>query len=320
MAKVSVIIPAYNGDRFIQKTIDSVLAQTFTDYEIIVIDDGSQDNTSQVLESYGKNIQYIYQHNQGVAAARNRGIDLAKGELIAFLDQDDLFLPHKLAAQVACLEAHPEAGMVHSGWQRINDCGEMLGTVEPWHKAPRLDLSAWLWWKPVLLSAMMFRKYWLEKVEGLDPQFRQVCDLDLAWRLTLMGCETVWLPQITVCYREHDRNDSLNTQVQAQESQAILDKFFSLQQISPNLRRLETECRYYTLVWSAWRLYHTGYLTEMAEYLEKSLVYTHKYRTETVMNWIECFNNYASECGSEIDIYSLCNSPQWKQLIGKSVF
>ena len=278
--KVSVIVPAYNGDRFIGQAIDSVLAQTYANYEIIVVDDGSTDRTPQVLQRYKNQIRYQYQPNQGVAIARNCGLALAQGELIAFLDQDDCFLPNKLALQVEKLEQSvaeigaAEIGIVHSGWRRVDAEGAPLGDVSPWHYAPQLNLYEWIWWKPVLLSAMMFRRSWLNRVNGLDSSFKQACDIDLALRLTLAGCQTLWLPQTTVYYREHDRNDSRNTLLQAQENDRLLDKFFAFPNIPPEIRQQESHCRYHTLVWSAGRLYSSDRLPEMAQYLRKSLDYT----------------------------------------------
>ncbi|MFS8117396.1 MAG: glycosyltransferase family 2 protein, partial [Microcoleus sp.] len=117
--QVSVIIPAYNGDRYIVQAVESVFAQTYTNWEIIVVDDGSTDETHQVLQPYLDKIRYIYQENRGVAAARNRGIQEAKGEFIAFLDQDDFFLPDKLAAQIALFRQQPSLGIVNSGWRLV---------------------------------------------------------------------------------------------------------------------------------------------------------------------------------------------------------
>jgi glycosyltransferase involved in cell wall biosynthesis len=124
--RVSVIIPVYQGDRFLAEAVESVLNQNFTDYEIIVIDDGSTDNSHAVLQPYYNSIHYVFQENQGVAAARNRGIQIAKGELIAFLDQDDFWLSDKLASQVAYFESQPNLGMVNSGWQIVNQQGDLL--------------------------------------------------------------------------------------------------------------------------------------------------------------------------------------------------
>ncbi|MFH0731641.1 MAG: glycosyltransferase [Candidatus Omnitrophota bacterium] len=96
MSLVSVIIPTYNNASFISEAVDSVLAQTYTDYEIVVIDDGSTDNTKEILSKYNNKIRYFYQENKGVSSARNLGIRQATGEYIAFLDADDLMLPDRL--------------------------------------------------------------------------------------------------------------------------------------------------------------------------------------------------------------------------------
>ena len=315
--KVSVIIPTYNCAQYLTAAVKSVLEQTYTNYEIILVDDGSTDNTRQVLEPYWDKVNYVYQDNQGVAAARNRGLELATGELIAFLDHDDLYLPDKLALQVKCFEENPNIGMVHTGWQRINHLGEFLGDVEPWHNAPNLDLLEWLQWMPILLSAMMFRQPWLQKVGGLDTQFKQACDLDLIQRLALQGCQTAWVRQITVCYREHDRNDSLNTLLQAKESVEVREKFFQQPDLPAKVRRMESNCLYQTYVWIAWRLFYTGYTKEMFEHLEKSLDYTPYSGSKTIYDWINFFKTYAQEYSCDFDVYALSNSEDWKNLINR---
>jgi len=106
---VSVIIPTFNRGWILKEAIDSVLAQSFDDYELIVVDDGSSDNTQNLLAAYTKKITCIKQKNHGVSAARNAGIRSACGSLIAFLDSDDCWLPDKLAAQTAFFNTHPEA-------------------------------------------------------------------------------------------------------------------------------------------------------------------------------------------------------------------
>ena len=107
---VSIIIPAYNVEKYVQEAIDSALSQIYKDIEIIVVDDGSTDNTKKVLNPYIKKgqIHYIYQENKGLSSARNTGIRAAKGGYIAFLDSDDLFLPEKMQRQVDFLEKHQE--------------------------------------------------------------------------------------------------------------------------------------------------------------------------------------------------------------------
>ena len=106
---VSVIIPTYNRAWVLKEAIDSVLAQEFKDFELIVVDDGSTDNTGEILDSYEQDILVVRQSNKGVSAARNRGIIEAAGRLVAFLDSDDLWLPRKLTRQIHFFNSNPAA-------------------------------------------------------------------------------------------------------------------------------------------------------------------------------------------------------------------
>jgi glycosyltransferase involved in cell wall biosynthesis len=110
--EVSVIIPTYNYSRYLGEAIQSVLDQTLQDFEIIVVDDGSTDNTREIVQSYGEKIKYFYQSQQGPAKARNRAILESHGKFIAFLDSDDVWLPTKLEKQVALFKSNPKIGMV----------------------------------------------------------------------------------------------------------------------------------------------------------------------------------------------------------------
>ncbi len=112
MPKISVIIPTYNRAFIIDKAIDSVLQQTYTDYEVIVVDDGSTDATYENLKPYRDKIHYVYKENGGIASARNCGLEAAQGTYIAFLDSDDLWKPDKLQRQMEHFERYPEYGMV----------------------------------------------------------------------------------------------------------------------------------------------------------------------------------------------------------------
>ena len=128
---VSVVIPAYNAARFIQDTLESALAQTYPHVEVIVVDDGSTDETVDILRGYGSRIRSIRQDNQGVSVARNRGIAAARGELIAFLDADDVWLPEKLTLQVAEHAIHPEAGLITCGTYYIDEHGKVFDERKP---------------------------------------------------------------------------------------------------------------------------------------------------------------------------------------------
>ena len=126
MPRVSVIIPSYNCARYLGRAIDSASAQTYKDYEILVVDDGSTDDTKDVAMQYGRKVTYLYQQNRGVSAARNHAILKANGELLAYLDADDMWYPEKLERQVAFLDVHQECGMVHSEMSVINEQDEIL--------------------------------------------------------------------------------------------------------------------------------------------------------------------------------------------------
>lgn len=121
MPRVSVTIPTFNCARFLGRAIDSALAQTYSDYEIIVVDDGSTDETRDVVDRYGTKAQYVYQPNRGLSSARNLTLSKASGELIAYLDADDMWYPHKLERQVSFLDSHKECGLVHSDVTTIDE-------------------------------------------------------------------------------------------------------------------------------------------------------------------------------------------------------
>jgi glycosyltransferase involved in cell wall biosynthesis len=135
-ARVSVVIPTHNYGRFLGEAIQSVLSQSFTDFEAIVVDDGSTDNTREVFDSFGDpRLRYIYQENRGVSAAQNTGIKAANGKYIAILGADDMWLPAKLERQVKLLDSYPEVALVCSDAYVFDSCtGADLG--RRWHHKP----------------------------------------------------------------------------------------------------------------------------------------------------------------------------------------
>lgn len=123
---VSVIIPTYNRARFCKAAVESVLSQTYENVEVIIVDDGSTDNTEKIISGLNRRLKYIRQSNAGVSTARNTGLQAATGEYIAFLDSDDVWLPWKLEAQLKVLHAFPKAGMVWSDMKAINEYGCLI--------------------------------------------------------------------------------------------------------------------------------------------------------------------------------------------------
>ncbi|ELS02210.1 glycosyl transferase [Xenococcus sp. PCC 7305] len=316
--RVSVIIPTYNNAQYLAIAIDSVLNQTYHNYEIIIIDDGSTDNTVEILEQYQDKIHYIYQKNQGVSAARNKGISLAKGELIAFLDADDIFMAHKLEKQVEVFEQQPELGIVNSGFRIIRNNGEFIADVKRWEAIPDLTIKTWILHQPVLPSAMMFRKQWLETVNGFDSRWFSSEDVDLVFRLIAKGCRGVWLPQVTIYYRRHDRSATWkNSLKQARNSEAMQDSFFAQPDLPESISSLKNQFRFNNFTWLAWLCYQGGFTREMAAYLQKSQFYSSFSWPETVTRWIKCFKNCAELYGYNFDAYSFSKLPEWQSIIAR---
>ena len=188
MPKVSVVIPTYNRQRLVQDTIDSVLRQTYGDLEVVVIDDGSTDDTRQVLQDrYGTRIRYVYQPNQGESVARNHGIALAGGEYVAFVDSDDLWHPQKIERQVEVFGADPGVGLVSTQAYWINYQGLKLRKT-PDGRGRQGDAIAWgeLVLDNVIAgggSSALIRKECLKRTGGFDQGIRFGEEWDLWIRI-----------------------------------------------------------------------------------------------------------------------------------------
>lgn len=208
MPKVSVIIPTHNTARHIAEAIESVLAQTYQDYEIIVVDDGSTDNTPEVIAPYRDQIRYVWQASQERAVARNHGLHLAQGELIAFLDSDDIWLPDKLERQVAALDRYNQAVLVYGPakiidiegqpshfWGSAYLCGEPGGEIEV--NCPGREM---LFGSPIMPSVVLARREALEQAGPFDTEVIPAEDWDMWLRLAQLGA-FVWLPQVLAYYR-----------------------------------------------------------------------------------------------------------------------
>jgi glycosyltransferase involved in cell wall biosynthesis len=185
-SNISVIIPAYNAGQCIGRAIESVLGQGYSDYEVIVVDDGSTDNTAEIVRQYGDRVRYIHQKNAGVAAARNAGIAAAKGHWMAFLDADDEWLPAKLKAQMDLLARNLElrwcgANRFQSDGRRKAAVGNgdiIARALGAGSVFPNYFATAAAGKCPVTPSSMIIRKDVFETLGGFDTN-REVMDEDL---------------------------------------------------------------------------------------------------------------------------------------------
>lgn len=185
LPKVSVIIPAYNAASYIHRAVDSVLAQTFENFELLVVDDGSSDNTLAVLARYGDRVRAVTQANNGPAAARNHGLSEARGEYVAFLDADDHWLPEKIERQVELMEQRPDVGFCSSATEVVNTAGETVGSwpCRP-DAAPFPDI---LFMQGTVISGstsgVLARRQLIADLGGFDETLRGFEDPDLWIRL-----------------------------------------------------------------------------------------------------------------------------------------
>jgi len=240
--KISVIIPAYNQAIFLGEAIYSVLNQSFQDFEIIVIDDGSTDNTPDVVNSFSdERILYLYQKNLGVSAARNSGIRISNGSYICFLDADDKFIENKLKLQDRFLDNNPDVGMVVSGYRFIDSDSDVIREMNSWEITPKLDIDSLLYICPFTPNSYLIRRFWVEESEGFDEQFRGLEDWDFYLRLVNNGCNIAWLERIVCDYRIHHDNMSQSPNSPIYGFIPILDKFFSNSHLPINVLNQKKE-------------------------------------------------------------------------------
>ncbi len=190
---VSVILPTYNRSAFVGRAIDSVLSQSYTDFELIVVDDGSTDDTPALLARYGNFIKVIRQKNQGVSAARNSGIRAAAGSVIALLDSDDYWLPKKLEEQVAFFQSHPDALICQTEEIWIRN-GKRVNPKKRHQKQSGMIFEKSLPLCLVSPSAVMIRKSLIDEVGLFDETLPACEDYDLwlriAWKYPVYLIET----------------------------------------------------------------------------------------------------------------------------------
>ena len=218
---VSVVIPAYNQGVYLVEAVESVLAQTYRNFEIIIVDDGSTDNTREVAHSFGDRVRYIWQENQGLAGARNTGIRHARGRFIALLDSDDRWLPGFLKNMVNLAQEHPEGDVYYSGWLAMDEKGKPLpqrsdGLVVP----PQEMYLRVLRGNFLNCCSLLLRRGSLLQAGLFDPSFRRLQDWELWLRMLRDGFTFLGTTERMVLYRMH--SESLSTDPAGGQQAAVL--------------------------------------------------------------------------------------------------
>lgn len=206
---VSVIVPVYKGERFLAEALESVAAQTYAPLETIVVDDGSPDRSAEIAAGRA-GVQVVRQANQGVAAARNAGLAVARGELVAFLDQDDQWLPQKLALQVDHLRTHADVAVVLTHMELVL----VEGTPRPpwfrpnWLSEPQQGFTPSVW---------LVRREAFELVGQFDTGYEVACDSDWLARAKDAGLRQAMLADVLVRWRVHGANGSYDQDAMRRE-------------------------------------------------------------------------------------------------------
>ncbi len=221
MPKVSVIMPTFNRAAYLQEAIESVLEQTYIDYELIIIDDGSVDNTKEVCAKYGEKVRYLYQENKGSPSARNYGISQARGKYIALLDDDDRWVPHKLQIQVDFMEKHPELAFICSSAyviDQVDNATKFFGVSSSENSFDHLILGNFVFHLTVLA-----KKEIILEIGGYDTNLLLCQDYDL-WLRIAKKHPFCCIDEPLAYYRIHPQNISHKVEAALANEEEILRK------------------------------------------------------------------------------------------------
>lgn len=227
MPQVSVIIPTYNYAHFIEDAVKSVLQQSYKDFEIIVVDDGSTDDTKITLEPYiqRKDIRYVYQKNMGLPGARNTGIRHSQGEFIGFLDADDLWEKDKLKLQVELFDAHPEIGFCYGNIRKFKQGLASKKTAFEELRPAAGKITCQLLQNAFLpMPTVMVRREAFEKTGMFNESLDSCEDLDMWLRLSL-AYPCAYIDRVIAWYRTHTTSMSANTLKIAERRLDVLKTF-----------------------------------------------------------------------------------------------
>jgi len=241
MVQISVILPVYNGMETIADTINSVLGQTFADFELIIIDDGSTDDTLSVVKAIADERIQIHQFsNAGQGESRNRGVSLAHGDYLSFIDADDLWTPDKLQHQWQALQTHPQAAVAYSWTDHIDENNQFF------RAGPHLTFSGDVY-KLLIISDfvgsgsnVLIRKSAFEAVGGFAPRLTPAEDWDL-WVRLAANYEFVVVPQVQILYRTVTSSSSFNLAKMEASSLQVIHRIFAA--APPELQHLSGVCR-----------------------------------------------------------------------------
>ena len=242
--RVTALVPAYNAAAWLAETLDSALAQSFRDFEVVVVDDGSSDATGAIADRYAaqhpERIRVIHQANAGLPAARNAAIAAARGEYLALLDADDVWRPDHLQRAVAALDADPGLGLVHANIERIDAEGRTIEVCGPrWRGVADPYAALALRLEHVSCPTAVFRRSAVEAVGGFDLRFTGLgCEDRDLWLRIVERFGIRYLDHVTAGYRMHGGSMSANHERMGKARQCLLDKLRATPRGAPLARHV----------------------------------------------------------------------------------
>lgn len=258
MPTLSIVIPIYNQAAYIGEMLASILRQTYTDYEIILVDDGSTDDLSAALVPYQSGIvQFIQQANAGVSAARNRGLAAAGGEYLIFLDADDwLSDADFFRMALAQLQENPHLGAVHCGWSLFS--GEVTQQVRHWETWQTLDWEIMLRHAPILLLCIVFRRSAIDNIT-FNEHLRHAEDHDFIFQAAQRGVNFAWCPRVAYVYRLHPAS-SIHRQpdANAKGGYEFWHRWLSVKDLPASIQKDRDSVLAYKYIWMIAASLHTS--------------------------------------------------------------
>ena len=250
MPKVSVVIPAHNRARFLPACLHSILAQSFKDFEVIVVNDGSTDSTAQIVASFP--VRYFYQENKGAPAARNKGLELAQGEYITFLDSDDILLEGALQKPADLLDKYPLVGFTYAQAYVIDEEGHIFGmwskpAREPYIREGREELRRLMLGNYIPSPTVMVRRRCLEEVGAYDTSFVHGSqDFDL-WVRLAKKYSVGYIAEPLAKFRLH--TDSMSSTRKSKHTERsntiILESIFNDPELKPTLSQMRPKAYFH---------------------------------------------------------------------------
>jgi glycosyltransferase involved in cell wall biosynthesis len=271
MPKVTVVIPAYNAMAFLPETLDSVLQQTFTDFEVSIVNDGSTDKiVAWFMTVKDDRVRLISQANQGLSGARNTGIAEARGEYIAFLDADDLWAATKLEQQVRCLDRDPAVGLVYTWTRLVDETGKPTGVKYDSQVEGNV-------WQQILVgdiicsgSSAMVRRDCFDRVGRFDPNLSSAADFDMWTRIAAQYPFAV-VKEYLLDYRQHSSSMSRNHLKMMQDLRMTFEKRF--QSVPLELLYLRNVAYAGMYRGLAWKCMYAGNYRQASDYSQQAILH-----------------------------------------------